>query len=296
MKFGVVFTNRLNEEYILKYNVYNNSISTRWYNLLKQQVLEIDNTVKEPDRLYNFPNGEWDEEKLVDELNICIETINSTNTVIHHTAFVGMPQEQLNHLHHYFEDLRGGTLTPGDYWQNANEQQRSALERYNVIIHRAENFYRQTTTNYYPRIVVRFSDRQRVQLLDEDYEHFTLNRKFGEVYINYCEVGKPLYDVFKDDDDIVGEDNIRPLRWYSPDFTAYFHDRGQNNVDKFLNAMDIWWDQNNNYLTALGFIKGDPKNAIGNIPIAMLETNRSREEVINDLCTYNSMKRVEVYE
>ena len=60
--------------------------------------------------------------------------------------------------------------------------------------------------------------------------------------------------------------------------------------------MDIWWDQNNNYLTALGFIKGDPKNAIGNIPIAMLETNRSREEVINDLCTYNSMKRVEVYE
>ena len=133
-------------------------------------------------------------------------------------------------------------------------------------------------------------------MLDDDYTHFTLARKFGEVYINYCEVGKPLYDVYKDGDDIVGEDNIRPLRYYSCDFNTYFFNRSQNNVDKFLQGMNDWWDQNNNYLTALGFTKGDPKNALGNIPVAMLETSKSNQEIINDLCNYNSMKRVEVYE
>ena len=60
--------------------------------------------------------------------------------------------------------------------------------------------------------------------------------------------------------------------------------------------MSKWWDQNNNYLTALGFTKDDPKNAIGNIPVAMLETSKSNEEIINDLCNYNLMKRVEVHE
>jgi hypothetical protein len=60
--------------------------------------------------------------------------------------------------------------------------------------------------------------------------------------------------------------------------------------------MSQWWDQNNNYLTALGFTKDDPKNAIGNIPVAMLETNKDQKEIIYNLCEYNKMKRVEVYE
>lgn len=296
MKFSIVFTNSLDQEYALKYNVYNTPSAVRWFRSLVEQV-SIDNTVAEPDRLYNFPNNTWTEDKIVNELNSCIDIINQRTQVIQHTAYVGMPQEQLNHLHHYFENLRGGVLSPAEYWNNATFEEKEALERYNVIIHRAENFYHnQQKSSFYPRIVCRFKDRTRYNILDEDYQYFTLTRKFGEVYINYCEVGKPLYDVYKDGDNIVGEDNIRPLRYYSCDFTAYFHNRSQDSVDKFLQGMNNWWDQNNNYLSALGFTKDDPKNAIGNIPVAMLETSKSNQEIINDLCNYNSMKRVEVYE
>jgi hypothetical protein len=208
-----------------------------------------------------------------------------------------MPQEQLNHLHHYFETLRGGILSSAEYWKNATDQEKVALERYNVIIHRAESFYSSSTRKqHYPRLVCRFNRSFRHDLLDEDYQHFTLLRNFGEVYINYCEVGKPLYDIYKDGDDIVGEDNIRPLRYYSAGFNTYFFDRSQKNIDKFLQGMSKWWDQNNNYLTALGFTKDDPKNAIGNIPVAMIDTNKDQEEIIYNLCEYNKMKRVEVYE
>jgi len=132
-------------------------------------------------------------------------------------------------------------------------------------------------------------------MIDSDYQHFTLLRKFGEVYINYCEVGKPLYDVYKDGDNVVGEDNIRPLRYYSSDFTAYFHSRSNASVQKFLNGMDKWWNLNSNYLSDLGFVKDDPKNAIGNIPVAMLINNgMTPNEIIEKICDYNTMERVEI--
>lgn len=296
MTFNIIFLNSEMKEFKLSYRLYDTPIALKWFNCLEDQVLNIGNKSAEPDRLYNFPDNIWTEEKLVNELNACIEIINRRNKVITHTAYVGMPQDQLNHLHHYFENLRGGTLTPADYWLSANEEEQVALERYNVIIHRAENFYHnQNAGSYFPRLVFRFKDRKRYELSDEDYQHFTLYRKFGEVYINYCEVGKPLYDVYKDGDDVVGEDNIRPLKWYSPDFTAYFHDRRTTSVDNFLKGMDEWWDRNDNYLKALGFTKGDPKNAIGNIPVAMLETDLSREEVIYSLVEHNHMDRVEIH-
>lgn len=296
MRFQIVFLNNDLDEYALNYKVYDTPIAVKWYNALCEQVLEKDKTVKEPDRLYNFPDDVWNEEKIVSELNKCIDIINIEETVIKHYAFVGMPQEQLNHLHHYFEKLRGESGNPAEYYRNANDKQKLALERYNVIIHRAENFYggHRISTGYFPRIVVTFNKRKKKLLDDDDFKHFTLHRKFGEVYINYCEVGKPLYDVYKDEDDIVGEDNIRPLKWYSPDFTAYFHNRPVESVEKFLQGMDAWWDQNNNYLTALGFTKGDPKNAIGNIPVAMIETNKTAEEIVIKLCEYNIIDRVEL--
>lgn len=295
MDFNVVFLNSEMKEFKLNYRVYNTIPALKWFDCLEHQVLNVSDKSAEPDRMYNFPDNVWTEEKLVKELNDCIEIINKYENFIHHTAFVDMPQEQLNHLHHYFENLRGGTENPANYFLAATKEQQHALERYNVIIHRAENFYHnQNAGSYFPRFVFRFKDRKRYELSDGDYEHFTLHRKFGEVYINYCEVGKPLYDVYKDGDDVVGEDNIRPLRWYSADFTGYFHYRRKTSVDSFLEGMDDWWNKNDNYLKALGFTKGDPKNAIGNIPVAMLDTNLTQEEIINTLIEFNEIDRVEV--
>ena len=296
MNFNVVFLNSNMEEYVLTYKVYETTIALKWFECLKNQVLNADNTTAEPDRMYNFPDNVWTEEKIVNELNNCIEKINGREIVITHAAYVGMPQEQLNHLHLYFETLRGGTLTPAEYWLKANNTEQLALERYNVIIHRAENFYRnKKQDSYFPRLVFRFKDRKRYELSDDDYQYFTLHRKFGEVYINYCEVGKPLYDVYKDGDDLVGEDNIRPLKWYSPDFTAYFHDRRKTSVDSFLEGMNKWWDINKNYLATLGFKKEDPKNAIGNIPVAMLESELSKEQIISNLIEFNKIHKVEIH-
>lgn len=295
MIFSIVFKNDHQHEFRLRYQIYDNNTARRWWKALHDQC-EIDNQIVEKDRMYNFPDNKWDEMKIVDELNKCIDIINENEPLIHHRAFVGMPQEQLNHLHHYFENLRGSMVSPAPTWDQSSDQVKNALERYNVIIHRAESFYRASEdVKFYPRMVGRFLAGDRFPLVAEDYPLFTLTRKFGEILINYCEVGKPLYDVYKDDDDIVGEDNIRPLRYYSAGFTSHFHNRSENSVNAFLAGMDQWWDKNHNYLGALGFVKGDPMNSIGNIPVAMIIDNgMTEDEIISKLCEFNSMDRVEI--
>ena len=45
MKFCIIFTNNDNEEYTLKYKVYNTPIAVKWYESLCKQVLNKDNKV-----------------------------------------------------------------------------------------------------------------------------------------------------------------------------------------------------------------------------------------------------------
>lgn len=296
MKFKINFKNDKNQIYNLDFVVYENDISKRWFDTLVKQVFR-NNKIYETDRFYGFPNELWNEEKIILELNYCINKININQEVIKHKAYVGMPQEHLNCLHHYFENLRGSILYPSNFWLNSDQTVKNALTRYNIIIHRAEDFYHnQKSKKLSPRIVCTFLNKKRYKLYDSDYKYFTLLRKFGEVYINYCEVGKPLYDVYKDRDDIVGEDNIRPLKYYSADFRVHFHEKSKKDVEKFLTGMNVWWDDNFDYLFAKGFYKNDPANAIGNIPVAKLDTKLSECEIVNKLCDFNIMYSVDIKE
>jgi len=97
--------------------------------------------------------------------------------------------------------------------------------------------------------------------------------------INYCEVGKPLWDVFKDNDDIVGEDNIRPLKYYSADFNITFHNNspGKNKMQEFRD----WFIRNENYLGNIG-ISRDSMLSLGDIPVAELDRGQGSEEEILD--------------
>lgn len=286
--FSLIFKSLDNTEFILDFEVYDTDIAARWFATLVQQCA-INPLIKEPDRIYNLPNTGLDLEYIANEINDCIEVINSEREYINIRAEKNMDQIRLNQLHLFFEQLRGGVLSPGEYFINANQQQKIALERYNVMIHRAESFKNGST---HTRLVSTFINNSRYPLLDSDYNYFTMVRKFGEVYINYCEVGKPLYDVFKDNDLVVTDQNIRPLRYYSPAFHITFHERSQYNVDKFMLKFNQWWDNNNEKLLSLGFTKNDPKNAIGLIPVAKLITDIEPSELLNQLQSHSTMDRV----
>ena len=94
---------------------------------------------------------------------------------------------------------------------------------------------------------------------------------FGSWQISYCEVGKPLHDIWRDQDARIGEEAIHPLKYYSADGSIYLGKpvSKESAHTKLLQFYD-WWDQNQDQIERFGFRKFDKKNSIGNITVANL--------------------------
>jgi hypothetical protein len=285
--FYIEFKNQ-EETLTLKFETHSHATAKKWYQELVEQ-LQRNSNLKENNRLYHFPNNTWSLENIVSELKNRADIINAYEFYIPEAdqIDVAIDQTLLNILHKYFEEMRGGILSPGEYYTNAPWDVKQAIEDYNVLIHRTED--KLNAVQARPRMVLTFHERQRYELIDEDYDNFSLDIQFGEVYVNYCEVGKPLWDVFKDRDQVVGDQNIRPLKWYSADMMVYFMDATyRRKIEDFWK----WWDDNNEFLSNLGFIKHDKKLSLGHIPVAKLVTTMTRNEVIESIAKFNEINKV----
>ena len=284
-KFCVEFDQTL----ILEFQVLHHDLALRWYQLL-HDVLRSDPSLREDDRLHDFPNSVWTEQLVVDRINACIDTINDQVSLISDRAVAGGERQQLNLLHKHFEDLRGGILNPSTHWQNARPSWRSAVNDLNLNIHRLEDLLDAAeTASAWPHMVLTFNNFQRRPLEPQDYALFTTDTQFGEVYLNYCEVGKALWNVYYDRDDFIGDHNIRPLRYYSPEMVIKFYDSTQ---DAELPKFWAWWDDNAAHLAELGFRRDDPNLSIGAIPVARLKTAMDRDKLINAISGYDRVNRV----
>ena len=242
--------------YTLELCARDTSVGRRWYQLLSEHV-ERDNRCSEPQRLYNFPKDPWDEEALVQELNRCISIINDYQKVINHNASVGMSQETFNELHHYFEVLRGEVIEGTEFFNKAPRVVQDALNDYNVCIHRTESFYMgKRWQRRAPRIVCTLNNIERQLLETEDYENFVTDLPAGTAFVNYCQVGKPILDVFRDGDEIIFDDTVRPLKYLGPDFSFYLA-----NTQEETNGLAEW-------MSANGYDINDKTNAIGVLPVA----------------------------
>jgi hypothetical protein len=228
------------------FDLLDTDIAQRWAN-------EIQNNypLYETDRFKGWPTSSKD---YFAELKQQIDIVNQYSPITNVTEFT---QETLNVLHRHFEDLRGRINEATDFYNNAPTYVQSAIDKFNILIHELEHQLRHST---YPEIVGTYRNRPRINLLDEDFNHFTFKWNFGYVYINYCEVGKPILDVFKDQDMFV--DNVRPLEHYSADFMIKF---GPDTLDDIYNARSKQlseWISKQNY---------NFKNlSLGLIPVAKL--------------------------
>jgi len=192
----------------LTFKVRDTDIAQRW-----AQEVAKNYPLYETDRFQGWPTDKdikWYKEQLQHQVDVIFEHRGYPRLEV-----TTIDQNTLNYLHKIFETVRGEINTGTDIYMTGDANFQYAVDRLNILVHECEHFMRNTA---YPSIVVTFKDRPRIPLLEEDYNHFTFAWEYGAVYINYCEVGKPILDVIKDGDDLVGEDNIRPLEYYSSDF------------------------------------------------------------------------------
>jgi hypothetical protein len=264
------------------FDIFDNTISQKWAAEIAKNY-----DLFETDRFSNWPDSPRDKNYFVSMLNKQIDTVNSYYPNLINTHVENNPdQETMNHLHTFFEKLRGPIGGESDWFKSANIEAQDAICQFNIIIHEYEHYsfneeMMPLINHPYAMIVGTYKDRPRYELTDNDYDHYTFNWRFGTVYINYCEVGKPLLDVFKDHDEVVGDNNIKPLRYYSADWQIKF---GPDTLDwvyaQRFNEFKQWFERKSNYFNQLGISWG-PKIALGMIPVAQLNIESSDFKGLN---------------
>jgi hypothetical protein len=182
-----------------------------------------------------------------------------------------LKHETCNELHRYFEDLQGQAWNLSKYYYTADEATKYAIRQLNNLCHEIEGWvsaYRKSKFEpewIRPSQITTFLHAPRKPLQPTDYDLFVKNRydrELGGVYLHWSQVGKTLYEVWRDHDEAVGEGGINHQQLYSGEFDIEWgqtitdaHDFKKQEIDQFKSWLkENNYDWNNTQL-ALGYIK-----------------------------------------
>ena len=144
---------------------------------------------------------------------------------------LGPNQEVMNRLHNHFEILQGTVWELSDYYRRADYETKFAIRQLNNLCHEAESLMlsqrkQQEAPEWIrPSQITTFLNAQRIPFPNEHkttFDETRYDRKFGEVYVHWTQIGKTLYEVYRDergvDIDDATCDAITHLRYYSGEF------------------------------------------------------------------------------
>jgi hypothetical protein len=165
-----------------------------------------------------------------------IETRNRSDSVDEHLSrrlAIGLHPKHtiLNQLHNHFEVLQGTVGHLSEYYKVADYETKYAIRQLNIICHELESLILSQRKAIVqpewirPSQITTFLHAERYPLKRIHYAGFWANgydRKFGHVYMHWAQIGKTLFEVFRDEGapdltDTVCE-AIGNLEYYSGEF------------------------------------------------------------------------------
>jgi hypothetical protein len=144
---------------------------------------------------------------------------------------LGIKHGAMNRLHNHFEVLQGTVEQLSPYYQLADYETKYAIRQLNNLCHEIENLVlsqrQQSMIPEWvrPTQITTFLQAERYALTDKHRQGFLVNgfdRVLGGVYMHWTQIGKTLFEVFKDEGapeltDTVCE-AITELKYYSGEF------------------------------------------------------------------------------
>ncbi len=195
-----------------------------------------------------------------------------------------LKHDACNLLHRWFEDLQGQAWGLSEYYKLADTDTKYAIRQLNNLCHEIESWVLSNRKLIVdkewvrPSQITTFINAPRKDLADEDYEYFIKNRydrELGGVYLHWSQIGKTLYEVFRDEDGKLMDDAtcsaINHQKFYSGEFDIEWG-RTITNKQQFkkeeIDQFKKWLEMNN-------FNWEDPKLALGYIKIGQVDLQKS---------------------
>ena len=279
--------------------IYDTPLGRRWItalqdNINKQRVLEKNFC------FLGFADSERDLRYLVQEVNKNITQINSyefdplyerielfSQDDFQYSERNGfrLKHDACNLLHRHFEELQGTAWKLSDYYKQADYKTKYAIRQLNNLCHEIESWVLSYRKKIYepewmrPSQITTFLNAPRYDLQDEDYELFKHNRyrrELGGVYLHWSQVGKTLYEVFRDEGGVKMDEatcsEINHQKYYSGEFDIEW---GQTIDEDTFDWKQEEMDGYRAWLKLNGYDWGDPKLALGYIKIGQVDLQRT---------------------
>jgi hypothetical protein len=238
----IVLRNPLDKNDIIDYTiaVSDTPMGIRWYTAL-QDLLRQHKYLEKNFCFLGFPDSARDLEYICKELNWAKNTINNffgheyqileEYTPLTMRDGLDPNQELMNQLHNHFEHLQGTVWGLSDYYKRADYSTKFAIRQLNNLCHEAESLMLsqrkqvQAPEWVRPSQITTFLNAQRFDFPEEfktTYHDNSYDRIFGGVYLHWSQIGKTLFEVYRDEQGIDIDkatcDAITHLRYYSGEF------------------------------------------------------------------------------
>lgn len=213
----------------------------RWFTAL-QDILRQNKYLEKNFCFLGFPDSSRDLKFICQELFWAVNEINSffddyhieelyTHTTLRDPITLNPNQDLMNKLHNHFEILQGTVWGLSEYYKKADYTTKFAIRQLNLLCHEAESLMlsqRKKATQpewVRPSQITTFLNCPRLEFPDEyktTFDETRYDRKFGEVYLHWTQIGKTLFEVYRDEQGVdIDEatcDAITHLRYYSGEF------------------------------------------------------------------------------
>ena len=270
--------------------VFDNPLSRDWYTALKK-ILINGNLLEKNFCFLGFPHSARNLAYLCSELNLAVDTINNffddykiVEKFTPETIRTGLDpnQDLMNLLHNHFEKLQGTVENLSDYYKRADYETKYAIRQLNLICHELESLMlslrKLATQPDWVRSsqITTFINCERYQVTEQHRQLFLSNgydRKFGTVYMHWSQIGKTLFEVFRDEGapklNKTICDAITNLQYYSGEFDIEWG----NSV--YLNGPYEWHDQEQEdfkkWLVSNDLDPKDSSLSLGYLPIGQVD-------------------------
>lgn len=203
----------------------------------------------------------------------------------------------MNRIHNHFERLQGTVWEPSQYYQFADKRTKEAIRNLNLLCHEIESLVlsqRKAVQNpnwIRPSQITTFNNATRFTLEDEHRQGFVTNRydrKLGTVYMHWCQIGKTLMEVFRDEgapDLDVGDDPtditvgsgatceaINSLKYYSGEFDIEW---GRDVTEEASPWHRLEMDKFYQWLDKNGVEASPAKLSLGYLPVGTVDLQKS---------------------
>jgi adenylate kinase family enzyme len=295
--------------------VFDNPLAQDWIVALKE-ILTSGNLLEKNFCFLGFPETARNLTYLCGELHSVINTINDffddykiTETYTPETmrADTKVNHDTMNVLHNHFEILQGTVENLSDYYKRANYETKYAIRQLNNICHEIESLVlsqiklESTPQWVRPTQITTFLQCRRYALTDEHRQLFVKNgydRRFGHVYMHWTQIGKTLFEVFRDEHapeltKTVCE-AITELQYYSGEFDIEW---GDNVV---LDGLQPWHTKEQSrfqeWLLKNNLDPKDTKLSLGYLPLGRVKLDDQIDTILfrSQLSRYLDIYQIEV--